>query len=100
MLPVTPAQEQAGVLSPGRAGARQHCPRCLHPSGLALSPCHTPHRVTLGMGTGMSHRATLRTGHSTYIRSLGPRCSTGSRKALQANLASNPWGPFGSLCSA
>lgn len=39
--PIARAQEQAGMVTPGRVGARQDCPHCLHPSG--LSPPHTTH---------------------------------------------------------
>ena len=62
------------------------------------SPHHPPHGITLGACA--SHHATPWTSHGTYIWSLGPRHSSGAGKALQADLAPNPWGPFCSLCSA
>lgn len=61
------------------------------------SPCHPPHDMTLG--TRMSHHATPRTSHGTYLWSPGPRCSSGAGKALQADLAPNPRRPFRSLSS-
>lgn len=61
------------------------------------SPHHPPHGITLG--AQVSHHTTPWTSSGTYIWSSGPCCSSGAGKALQADLASSPWGPFCSLCS-
>lgn len=61
------------------------------------SPHHPPQGTTLPAGA--AHHPTPQTRLCTYIWSLGSCGSSGAGKALQADLAPNPWGPFCSLCS-